>query len=125
MDFKDLENEKDAVKQSVMVSRVLSDSLERSEKDKRHLWGMIVALLGILAIMGAAMMMLAVNAQEIADNAMYSALTRAGQVEIQRDTNTNTTKEITQEASGDSAQINNIGGDMYADNSQRTERTDE
>lgn len=125
MDFKDLENEKDAVKQSVMVSRVLSDSLERSEKEKHRLWGMIVALLGVLAVMGAAMMLLAVNAQEIADKAMYSALTRAGQVEIQRDTNTNTTNEITQEASGDSAQINNVGGNMYADNARHTERTDE
>lgn len=107
MDLKDLEQEKDAVKQSVIVSRVLADTLERHDRENRRLWCLVIALCIVVACMAGAMVYVSTHAQDIANEAMLNALESVAEIEVSGETTTTTTtvEQDTGEGSGNNVYL--------------------
>lgn len=105
MDLKDLENEKDAVKQSVMVSRLMADTLERHDRENRRLWALVVALAIAIACMAGVMIYITSHAQSIANEALLNALETVADIEVVGDTTTTTVEQDTGEGSGNNVYL--------------------
>lgn len=105
----DIENEKEALKRSVEVSRIMAEVLEHHERENKRLWKALIACIVSLAVMAVCMVYGITHAQEIVDDALWKALNSVGDV---------TVTETTQTVEGDSATINNVDGEQYNDNAQ-------
>lgn len=97
---KELENENDAMKQSVMVARILADVSQQYERYFKRMWIVLIAsIIANLIIVGA-------------------FLWYESQWEYE------TTTTTTQTVEGDSAEINNVEGNQYKDSATHYEGTD-
>lgn len=98
---KELENENDAMKQSVMVARILADVSQQYERYFKRMWIVLIAsIIANLIIVGA-------------------FLWYESQWEYE------TTTTTTQTVDGDSAEINNVEGNQYKDSATHYEGTKE
>lgn len=91
MDMRELEQETDAVRQSVVASRILADALARHDRENRRLWALVVALVIAIACMAGAMIYVSSHAQAIANEAMLNALETVAEIEVSGSTTTTTT----------------------------------
>jgi len=97
---KELENENDTMKQSVMVARILADVSQQYERYFKRMWIVLIAsIIANLIIVGA-------------------FLWYESQWEYE------TTTTTTQTVEGDSAEINNVEGNQYKDSATHYEGTE-
>lgn len=97
--MQELQNESEAIRQSVVIGRLIQDAADR-EHERAN--GIIKILAGLLALS------LLINMAIVGAFLWY---------ESQWEYETTTTTTTTQTVDGSDAEINNIEGDMYKDNS--------
>lgn len=110
MEPEEMEREKEALKESVIASRMMSDMMQYHERENKRLWCAVVALAAVFAIMAGCMVWTIANAQKVANEAMLNALNTVAEIGVTQEETT------TQTVEGDSAAINNVEGDQYNDN---------
>ena len=122
-DWQSFVDEADSVKQAMLLARVSNDASEKADRQNKRLW---IALAGstignvILAIvMVCSLIYMQAHAQEMLNKGLENALQAIAEIQIEGTATTNTTTEQTVE--GDSAEINNVDGDMYKDNATHNE----
>lgn len=94
----DFENEKEALKHSVEVSRIMSEVLEHHERENKRLWRAFIVSLICNVIIAACMIWAVTNGQSIANEAIYQALDAVAEIGVvSEETTTTTTTEINQD----------------------------
>ena len=88
---------KESVKESAAASRIMADAMQKVENTNRRLWVVIICLIVCIVAMAVCMVYIAVNGQDMVDNAMWKALNGAGDVTT---TTTTTVDQDTGEGSG-------------------------
>lgn len=87
---------KESVKESAAASRIMADAMQKVENTNRRLWVVIICLIVCIVAMAVCMVYIAVNGQDMVDNAMWKALNGAGDVT----TTTTTVEHDTGEGAG-------------------------
>lgn len=104
--MQELQNESEAIRQSVVIGRLIQDAVDResenAQKDKDRLTKIVKIMAWILALS------IFINVAIVGAFLWY---------ESQWEYETTTTTTTTQTVDGSDAEINNIEGDMYKDNS--------
>lgn len=119
----DFENEKEALKHSVEVSRIMSEVLEHHERENKRLWRAFIVSLICNVIIAACMIWAVTNGQSIANEAISQALDAVAEIGVvsEETTTTTTTTEVTQDTgegggnnvyqAGDNTTYNEAGSD--------------
>lgn len=106
--------ERDAIAQAVIGSRIATDWLQDKESTVKWLKKLVAVLSAAIVIFALVCVGCVVwatqNAQRMVDDAVLKALNTTGEIDI-------TTTEQT--VDGDSATINNVLGEQYNDNAQK------
>lgn len=93
----DFENEKEALKHSVEVSRIMSEVLEHHERENKRLWRAFIVSLICNVVIAACMIWAVTNGQNIANEAMAQALDAVAEIGVISEETTTTTTEVTQD----------------------------
>lgn len=88
-------DEKQALEQSVVVSRMMADMMQHHEMENKRLWCAVMALCAAVIVMAGCMVWVVRNAQEVANEAVLNALNTVAEMEVTA-TETTTT-EVTQD----------------------------
>lgn len=104
--------EKDMIDEAVTSARIMSDMMEKYDRQNKRLWVTVLSLAGAFLISAACAVWAVVNAQQIANEAMLEALNSVAEIGVTQETTTTTTQTV----EGDDATINNVDGDQYNDN---------
>lgn len=114
--MKEIEQEKQDLQHAVEVSRLMADMMQHHERENKRLWCAVVALCVALMVMAGCMVWAVRNAQNVANEAVLTALETVAEMEVvaETTTTTNTTTEITQ----DTGEGN--GNNVYLDGDNTT-----
>lgn len=100
MEPEEMEREKEALKESVIASRMMADMMQYHERENKRLWCAVVALAAVFAIMAGCMVWTIANAQKVANEAMLNALNTVAEIGVtQEETTTTTVMQDTGEGS--------------------------
>ena len=97
----EIQNEEDALDQSIALNRITLALLESQKESNKRMFKIIIALIAAFVIMFGAFLYYESQWENVEDVAE--------------------TITTTQEVSGESAEINNVNGDQYNDNSTHNE----
>lgn len=116
-------SETDSVKQAMLLAKVTNDASEKADRQNKRLWlalaGSIIGNVILAIVMVCSVIYMQAHAQEMLNKGLENALQTIAEIQIEGTATTNTTTEQTVE--GDSAEINNVDGDMYKDNATHNE----
>ena len=122
-DWQSFVQETDDVKQAMLLARVANDASEKADRQNKRLWwaltGSILANLVLVIVMVCSMLYVQAYAQEMVDKGLENALKAIAEIQIEGSTTTTTEQTV----EGDSAEINNVEGNMYRDNATHNEGT--
>lgn len=122
-DWQSFVDEADSVKQAMLLARVSNDASEKADRQNKRLWialaGSIIGNVILAIVMVCSLIYMQAHAQEMLNKGLENALQAIAEIQIEGTATTNTTTEQTVE--GDSAEINNVDGDMYKDNATHNE----
>ena len=122
-DWQSFVDEADSVKQAMLLARVSNDASEKADRQNKRLWialaGSIIGNVILAIVMVCSLIYMQAHAQEMLNKGLENALQAIAEIQIEGTATTNTTTEQT--AEGDSAEINNVDGDMYKDNATHNE----
>lgn len=122
-DWQSFVDEADSVKQAMLLARVSNDASEKADRQNKRLWialaGSIIGNVILAIVMVCSLIYMQAHAQEMLNKGLENALQAIAEIQIEGSTTTNTTTGQTVE--GDSAEINNVDGDMYRGNATHNE----
>lgn len=95
----DIEQEKQDLQHAVEVSRLMADMMQQHERENKRLWRAVVALCVALMVMAGCMVWAVRNAQNVANEAVLTALETVAEMEVVSETTT-TINQDTGEGSG-------------------------
>lgn len=120
-DWRSFVDEADSVKQAMLLARVSNDASEKADRQNKRLWlalaGSIIGNVILVIVMVCSVIYMQAHAQEMLNKGLENALQAIAEIQIEG-TATTTTEQTVE---GDSAEINNVDGDMYKDNATHNE----
>lgn len=122
-DWQSFLSETDSVKQAMLLAKVTNDASEKADRQNKRLWialaGSIIGNVILVIVMVCSLIYMQAHAQEMLNKGLENALQAIAEIQIEGTATTNTTTEQTVE--GDSAESNNVDGDMHKDNATHNE----
>ena len=114
-------SETDSVKQAMLLARVTNDASEKADRQNKRLWialaGSIIGNVILAIVMVCSLIYMQAHAQEMLNKGLENALQAIAEIQIEGIATTTTEQTV----EGDSAEINNVDGDMYKDNATHNE----
>lgn len=120
-DWQSFVDEADSVKQAMLLARVSNDASEKADRQNKRLWialaGSIIGNVILAIVMVCSLIYMQAHAQEMLNKGLENALQAIAEIQIEG-TATTTTEQTVE---GDSAEVNNVDGNMYKDNATHNE----
>lgn len=120
-DWQSFVDEADSVKQAMLLARVSNDASEKADRQNKRLWvalaGSIIGNVILAIVMVCSLIYMQAHAQEMLNKGLENALQAIAEIQIEGIATTATEQTV----EGDSAEINNVDGDMYKDNATHNE----
>ncbi len=95
-----IEPEKTALEYAAAESRLMADMMQNHERENKRLWAFLAAFVVALGVMAGCTVWAVQHMQEVANEAVLTALEAVGQMEVCNETTTTTVQQETGDSGG-------------------------